>query len=1812
MSVFDNNINTDVYKIINNFRKAYPDYANLSDAEILTIMNTQLDSIKINDDEQISAFWNNNQNFSAFKIDKKSSEKPIEIKNLNKITEQRLRAVSSALKKAESKNGFIGNAWSGFKNFTGIGDSSDKVLEKLKHEKVLLSQFNPGTKKGREIFKELTGEEYSEENLTKFINGEIKLKSEQALAGYTEGQDMACDIAGDLVSGIAAVGLYSLVVAAAPVTGGLSLAAATMTGAGLAIAGGGAIKTGIKYADAKSGGREYDSNQRDFITGAFSGLLAPITAGLGGAIGKTVATKLGIEVFKQGTKQGINIGLKPLASASRTFNGGIKEGLKNAVLNPAGYSYGGTLGKQVLAYGTEMASDGALGGSVDTAFRTAYDGGEADEVFLAGLEGGIGGLFLAPILGGSMKLAGKSGHYIGKKLSGANEPEEMIPVKELDKFKKFEQSGKYKNLKLSDAKIKKINSILNNNKTSGVLKKLKSTTKRQTVKQGEPRFNQNELINILNKTKNNYLKENQDISIELVREMAEMHSPYSANMLLKNLKNFGDFYCFQDDEIVEILKIVDKKNIDTLKLMLKSRDNNNKYTYYRYSFKELFELYSHSDTDVAAKVIKMVESDQSTANNVSAIRNCLSLVKEYPEEMNFLTDNFNPKLAGKILSGEPSDITNLVKRIKTCSREEKNLIEILLSPQCPGGYINAEILLKILEADTGLNNKQIITFCKLTNADYGGEEYSKVLNKFSGLKGKEFVFSDNTVYKKSPPMTKDDIFKTIRATGLSEDDSRAFCNLEIAEGMIKLFELDEISENMIFGGMPKALLIKGVMNLLKNNANSEMLEPLKAIKSITGYISKENFEIFKMRNKDGTFEQFATDLGSNITNTECQNICSIVNKLTGRTIYENDLHALNSDMLKLINLKESEVSEALKKLNDLDLISDDSNIMTLLTKTEELSKIKITPEIKKFAKELSGNKFIEEGSVIDILHAIQSENSNIVKTKISYSKELLENTDVIQTAIPNILKNLSSQNEELLNRQILLLKNIKSPDDMSVYSKFIKAESVKEFDIYKNLIKILEEKAEITKIHILHSVMSFQKNKLKVEVADFITTVLNKNTEVAEISALIDDIIRLDEGAQKEFMKLYLKGLDVDLGSLKNSFNEIILAHISDIKNMNIKEKLLLYEKLSGIDESGKTTIKQLGLNYNELLDKIINSIGVKRQLVSLNPEQKNQFLKHIIANNNPKAEKILKEFDFAGFGKEGLPLKYTRDSFNSNVEALLKDLPEEEVNVILKHFGLVKGEAGFDGLPNNAVFDNLTVSKEGQTAAQKIKTEIESFLLNNEVLLPDYETGKILDGLIKGLPEFTSIIGKKQHGTHDYSVDIHTLKVLQSAMNDPLYKTLSDTDKTIIKYAILLHDFGKKGGVVDMGHASLSADYAWSILDRYSFPAGVKDRIIDIVDNHHWFEQYNTGNASAENIAVRCRKPEDLKIYEIFAKADLENVNSEFHLERTGVKTTEEFHLFMKNKFEALENAVNNIYKKANIIFDSQFMHMGKLFPTEEIELNGIKKQFRVLNFSKLADGENLEKYGFAPGVTRENARFVVHMTEPNYSNLETVFRLTETPVFQSTWSSSLVQMSNNTTYWGKNFGVVFEIPQANYSEAFWGNTHSGGEKGLDAFQNFLFSSRKIKKEDINGKCKTWDVRHYVRDNFIKEMTEMGYNLNETEYAQLSQYLFGKKYISQIRKDIQIGDKVISSEDLVSALEKSRDELFYGDEHSEIIPINPKIKGIFAKTGNLEDCPEELLNFAHEHNLPIILMKPAKPKKTDKINKNVANLISKNLNKKP
>lgn len=268
------------------------------------------------------------------------------------------------LQETKSKQGLIGKIWDGFKNLTGIGAGSNKAEKAIE-------DFEKG--------------KISEEEMLKKVNG------------YKEGQKTCVDVVADVASGILAVGAFALAVP----TGGASLA----VGLGLATAVGVGVKVGVKASDALLNDREYTGKDLlyDTATGAINGLLAPLTNGLGNTVTKTIGKKLGLKVVQEGAEE----------VAEQAVKQGFKQGLKSAVLNQSTDVVGGSLAKRAVSLGAGLAVDGALGGAGDNMVRAALNG---ENIIKAGIQGAVGGLIMAPIIGGGFRVAGKAGRALNGKI----------------------------------------------------------------------------------------------------------------------------------------------------------------------------------------------------------------------------------------------------------------------------------------------------------------------------------------------------------------------------------------------------------------------------------------------------------------------------------------------------------------------------------------------------------------------------------------------------------------------------------------------------------------------------------------------------------------------------------------------------------------------------------------------------------------------------------------------------------------------------------------------------------------------------------------------------------------------------------------------------------------------------------------------------------------------------------------------------------------------------------------------------------------------------------------------------------------------------------------------------------------------------------------------------------------------------------------------------------------------------------------------------------------------------------------------------
>lgn len=640
-----------------------------------------------------------------------------------------------------------------------------------------------------------------------------------------------------------------------------------------------------------------------------------------------------------------------------------------------------------------------------------------------------------------------------------------------------------------------------------------------------------------------------------------------------------------------------------------------------------------------------------------------------------------------------------------------------------------------------------------------------------------------------------------------------------------------------------------------------------------------------------------------------------------------------------------------------------------------------------------------------------------------------------------------------------------------------------------------------------------------------------------------------DEQVSK-YENLVAKGVNVALSA------DMVHFVKDDYSNFLLSDKFFVLNSLKRIKENPTYSAEELQkVSIDDEILRIHDSIYKVVTPTQITNQAKVNMLKNFFANNNPKLEKLLTKTDFSKYGKNGIPLAYTREEFLFDLSSLLRNTAEWERKKIFSKLDIEPIEAkngqitGYNGI--------IDLTKSGDSEAEKqVYSLANKFIQENEVVTGNEELDLALNSLIQGLPEFINIIGKHQHKTHDLSLDCHILTVLKEAMSDPQFKKLSDKDKFCLKFSIILHDFAKAENVIDTNHEANSALYAKDILNKsnLNLPAEYKDRIFEFIENHNWLQKYNSGKASAEEIAVEFRRTGSFTAAQIFAAADLK-----------GVKTDKSFYKkygeTLQLSKKPIEQALQKINSNGQIILTNSIINKSKV-PIANYKGN----DYKVIDFSKLYGAFDLSKYGFEKGTTVENLRLLVHSTR-RINDIENVFALGST-VMKSLLCASYISVDSKETFSALKYGLSLRPENCNIANATEYNQGSGGHKGYDNFSSIL-------QEDFD--------RTLIPDSIKSTLS-----LNDKEYAKLYSQIQQYTHLTQFDniEPIKIGHKTISGKKIKNAIILANSLLLSNQiDNNEVNLYSAKTNAVTAKVNSLDEIPPAILKFAKEHDLPIFLL---------------------------
>lgn len=662
----------------------------------------------------------------------------------------------------------------------------------------------------------------------------------------------------------------------------------------------------------------------------------------------------------------------------------------------------------------------------------------------------------------------------------------------------------------------------------------------------------------------------------------------------------------------------------------------------------------------------------------------------------------------------------------------------------------------------------------------------------------------------------------------------------------------------------------------------------------------------------------------------------------------------------------------------------------------------------------------------------------------------------------------------------------------------------------------------------------------------------------------IDKITTYERYYKLPFEKI-LNNKDVESFNQAETLNFLSYCRANEASD---KVDLSFVAEETGIDSP---LFKMPIADLKKLLIKGINPIKTFEQTALRPTETKikdfRTTLKHM--------EESIKDFDVKEFSKVGLGSGYSLDAFCKDFK-FQYDLLEPKEQRLIKEF--------YDNIEITELYqrDHRTYNKYMLSGfpIEKSAEALEDFIKEKKVEDPEIfryiadKFGKLihkfnnhnefynllrqdcirdLNKIIKTCPEFRTTINKQQMGIHAYTLDFHLLETLKQVVENPLYASLSEKDKEIVKFVALFHDIAKKDSILNPDHAQDSEPVVYTMAKRLGYDDRTVERICGLVKNHHWVERLEKKQLSLRDAAFEFRKSTDFKMAQIMADADLKaSGNEDFYTAH---------HLKKDYYIPKIQKIIDTLHETG--IFIPQ-THIPKASALKiQPETLGKRGEVTTNTVVRLAPQTDLATLGFEKGTRADNFYAIIHAPSRSSESAIADIGYAAKEGFEGVFSCSLMKPDTFKLAASRPFAYVFDVDNDNIALAQNQNLGTGANKGLENFKTFLF------KEDS---CKA-----DARDAFSKAFKDQT-GLNDVDYVDLYHSLSSKRAITDIHPPRlrEVVEKA-THDAILSIKEKGI---------NEVCAYAPKTKAVITAE-DPATLPYEVRKYAQKKDLPIIQVLP-------------------------
>ncbi len=692
-----------------------------------------------------------------------------------------------------------------------------------------------------------------------------------------------------------------------------------------------------------------------------------------------------------------------------------------------------------------------------------------------------------------------------------------------------------------------------------------------------------------------------------------------------------------------------------------------------------------------------------------------------------------------------------------------------------------------------------------------------------------------------------------------------------------------------------------------------------------------------------------------------------------------------------------------------------------------------------------------------------------------------------------------------------------------------------------------------------------------------------------EDAPVMKALAELDDKEYETFLNMKNDCKTIAAKTLIVKVDKLGLSEKEKINELSFKEKKEFLKLL--MNKSRIFLSNDFQKNYNcsgliprnveelsSLITKLVKSAGIDTR--PLDDSEKTVFfnaLDKISAQDSEFKTLNLKNPDFK------LTIQYDRNSFINDIKDIVKDFDKKELIKVWDYFGFEisvdeSGRtvmSGYPALINNGEKLQEIENPHTKAVIERIKPHVKKFTVDNKIM-PDGrfvspDMAQTFNDILKALPELHSVIGKVQHKTHDYTVDIHTLAVLQECINNQYFNALGNKDKKALILACLLHDITKTERSIDKSHPKNSAYDAYFILKKFGLENSERLNIYQLIKNHDLLEHCNKAATPEEQknllqrYAYELRSDNLAELAIMLTKADLKSVK------RDG-SFFEKYQEAFRGISGKLRTEIKQIQKTAIPLPQTRIPKASELkadgVNVEEItttDANGNEIKNKVLYLKK---GLDLSKYGFDKGVSAENFNVIVHGFDDNIQQV--MLDALDLPDMNALLSTSYVFWEKGNYHTFRPQGFVKNIPADNIGVAYYRDFGSGCQK----------TEEMLIDDYIQGGS-------YLYRKYFSELLKKELNLSDEQYIDLYQKIKDKP-IEQIEKEFPYAAYAIRN--IFSQMEVHKRK--FQRDYNEVLVGNGDTTGVFFvgkdDNGNVykpENIPEFLRKYAQENDLPIIYL---------------------------